>query len=185
MSRGAVDRPRVAALLVAVERGLPSATALLAPGHERQGRPVAIRVRSVCCKLRLVLATLTTTAGMLAAASDDVGLPPRSSLTTLLTTESLIFAAFSISATLSLPTAGGRRPFYSQGTFAYCIVAVLFAIATSACFALYATLQPDSPHGVNEWIRAAGIGIGVVAQPFAALAIAMAMKKVGVVPEVE
>jgi hypothetical protein len=111
-----------------------------------------------------------------AAASDDVGLPPRQSLVMLLTTESLIFAAFSISATLALPTPTGRALFFAQGRFAFSIVGVLAFIAVAGGFALCATLEPDPPAGINEWIRAAGIGVGIAAQPVLAWAVAKAAK---------
>ncbi len=116
--------------------------------------------------------------GVLAAAAsnDDVGLPPRASLTTLLSTESLIFAAFSISATLALPTPSGRSKFFAQGRFAYLVVVALFVIAVAASFALYATLQPAPPHGANSWVRTVGLGVGIVVQPLAAFAIARAAK---------
>lgn len=108
------------------------------------------------------------------ASNDEVGFPPRQSVISLLTTESLIFAAFSISATLALPTAAGRSRFYAKGWFAYGVVAVLFVIAVSGGFALYATMQPDPPHGVNAWVRVVGLGVGIGVQPFLALAIARA-----------
>jgi len=111
------------------------------------------------------------------AANNDVGLPPRASFTTLLTTESLIFAAFAISANLALPTPSGRSKFYAQGRFAYWVVAALFVIAISAGFALYATLEPAPPRGVNAWARTVGIVVGIAVQPLAALAIARAAKK--------
>lgn len=94
----------------------------------------------------------------------------------LLSTESLIFAAFSISATLALPTPSGRSLFFAKGWFAYLIVALLFAIAIAAGFALYATMQPDPPRGVNAWARVTGIALGIGAQPFAAWAVAHAAR---------
>jgi hypothetical protein len=113
----------------------------------------------------------------LAAAAEDVGLPPRQSLTVLLTTESLIFAAFSVAATLALPTEAGRSRFFAQGRFAYLIVIALFAIAAAAMFALYATVQPELPNGVNAWVRVFGVAVGIAIQPFAAWTVASAAKK--------
>lgn len=107
----------------------------------------------------------------------DVGLPPRTALTTLLSTESLIFAAFAITVTLALPTAAGRSAFYTKGFFGGIVIVVLALVATAAFHALVATLRPIPPEGWNEWVRAVGLGIGICAQPLLAIPITVAAVK--------
>ncbi len=107
----------------------------------------------------------------------NVGLPPRAALTTLLSTESLIFAAFAITVTLALPSEGGRSTFFTRGWFGGVVILILAVIATSAFHALVATLQPAPPHGWNAWARAVGVGVGICAQPLVAIPITVAAVK--------
>lgn len=104
----------------------------------------------------------------------DVGLPPRAALTTLLSTESLIFAAFAITVTLALPSESGRSSFFTQGWFGGIVILILATIATGAFCALVATLDPLPPDGTNEWLRAIGVGVGICAQPLLAIPITVA-----------
>jgi hypothetical protein len=104
----------------------------------------------------------------------SVGLPPRAALTTLLTTESLIFAAFAITVSLALPSERGRSSFFTQGWFGWIVVGILTVIATAGLHALYATLQPAPPHGWNAWVRAVGLMVGIAAQPLLAIPITLA-----------
>jgi hypothetical protein len=108
------------------------------------------------------------------ATNPDVGLPPRAALTTLLSTESLIFSAFSITVTLALPSEAGRSSFFTRGWFGGIVVIVLAIIATAAFHALVATLQPVPPSGWNAWVRAVGVGVGICAQPLLAIPITVA-----------
>lgn len=112
-------------------------------------------------------------ASILAAASeatDDVGLPPRASLTVALTVEGLLFAAFAVSYSLAHPTEGGRHPFFAQAWFGWCIVITISAVAVSAGAAWWATFEADWPTETNEVLRAGGLALGIVAQPiFAAV----------------
>lgn len=112
-------------------------------------------------------------ASLLAAAShatDDVGLPPRAALTTALTVEGLLFAAFAVSYNLAQPKDGGRHPFFAQAGFGWLIVAVIAVVAASAGTAWWATFEPDWPKGGNEIVRAGGLALGIVMQPiFAAI----------------
>jgi membrane-bound metal-dependent hydrolase YbcI (DUF457 family) len=108
------------------------------------------------------------------ATNHDVGLPPRAALTTLLSTESLIFAAFAITVTLALPSEAGRSSFFTRGWFGAIVVIILAIIATAAFHALVATLQPVPPSGWNAWVRAAGVGVGICAQPLLAIPITVA-----------
>lgn len=120
---------------------------------------------------------MTHVAVLAADQSQSVGLTPRDSLTLLLTTESLIFAAFSITATLALPTDTGRSLFYAQGRFAGLVVVLLAILAAASLSALRCTLEPDPPHGISEWFRAVAIGLAIVAQPILALLVARAATK--------
>jgi hypothetical protein len=110
-------------------------------------------------------------------ANANVGLPPRAALTTLLSTESLIFAAFAITVTLALPSESGRSTFFTRGWFGGTVILILVVIATAAFHALVATLQPVPPHGWNAWVRAVGVGVGICAQPFLAIPITIAAVK--------
>ena len=104
----------------------------------------------------------------------NVGLPPRAALTTLLSTESLIFSAFAITVTLALPSEGGRSIFLTRGWFGGAVILILAVIAAAAFHALVATLQPVPPHGWNAWVRAVGVGVGICAQPLLAIPITIA-----------
>lgn len=106
-----------------------------------------------------------------AAPNQDVGLPPRAALTTLITVESLIFAAFAITVTLALPTDAGRSAFFTQGWFGGLVIVVLTVIAAAGMHALVATLEPAPPAGWNAWARAVGVAVGICAQPLLAVPI--------------
>lgn len=112
-----------------------------------------------------------------AEASTNVGLPPRPALTALLTTESLIFAAFAITVTLALPSETGRSVFFTKGWFGGVVVLILTVIAVAGMHALYATLEPQPPEGWNAWVRTVGLGVGICAQPLLALPITIAAVK--------
>jgi len=120
---------------------------------------------------------MTLSFDSLLAAAEGVGLTPRAALTTLLTTESLIFAAFAITVSLALPSDRGRSSFFTRGLFGWIVVAILAVIATAALHALYATLQPAPPHGWNAWVRAGGVALGITSQPLLAIPITLAAIK--------
>ena len=112
--------------------------------------------------------------GVIAAQSaNEVGLPPRESLTLSLTAESLLFAAFTVSFNMAQPTKKGRHPFFAQGVFSFVIVAAITAVAVAAGAAWWATFEPNWPTGINQWLRAGGVAVPIVLQPFLALAIAI------------
>lgn len=102
---------------------------------------------------------------------------PRQTLTLALTAESLLFAAFSVSYNLAQPTDEGRSPFYAQGYFSFVIVLAISAVAISAGASWYSLFEPDPPNGWNEWLRAGGLAVPIVSQPFFAFAIAIQARK--------
>jgi hypothetical protein len=106
-----------------------------------------------------------------AQAASEIGLPPRQALTTSLTVEGLLFAAFSVSYNLATTAKdGGRHPFFARAWFGWLIVLVLLAVAASAASAWYATFKPDWPKSFGEQVRAFGLAAGIAAQPlFAAV----------------
>lgn len=106
-----------------------------------------------------------------AQVASEVGLPARQALTTSLTVEGLLFAAFGVSYNLATTAKdGGRHPFFSKAWFGWLIVLVLAAVAASAGSAWYATFEPDWPNTNGENIRAFGLLAGIVMQPiFAAI----------------
>jgi len=113
--------------------------------------------------ISLVLATTTLP-------SSPPGLSPSASLTTALTVEGLLFAAFSVSYQLAKPKQGGRNRFFTGAWFGWLIVAALTCVAVSAAASWWATFQPDWPDTTNEMLRAGGLAVGIVAQPiFAAI----------------
>lgn len=116
------------------------------------------------------------TAKAAAGATDSAGLDPQQSLTLALTAESLMFAAFSVSYNLAQPTDEGRHPFFAQGIFSFVIAGAITAAAISAGASWYAVFEPDWPSGINEWLRAGGVGIAIVLQPVFAFVIAVAAR---------
>jgi hypothetical protein len=138
-----------------------------------------IEASDAVLKLGVLLGVHTLMAAATAAAGSnpDVGLPPRAALTTLLSTESLIFAAFAITVTLALPSESGRSSFFTRGWFGGIVVLILAVIATAAFCALVATLDPTPPNGTNEWVRAVGVAVGICAQPLLAIPITVAAVK--------
>lgn len=107
-----------------------------------------------------------------AQAANDVGLPPRQALTTSLTVEGLLFAAFGVSYNIATTAkAGGRHPFFGKAWFGWLIVLVILAVAASAGAAWYASFEPDWPNTLNEKVRAYGLLAGIVTQPFFAAVI--------------
>jgi hypothetical protein len=98
-------------------------------------------------------------------------------LTTALTVEGLLFAAFSVSYALAQASDRGRHPFFAQGGFSFWIAATIAVVAVSAGAAWWATFEPDWPDGCNEKLRAGGLAIGIVSQPVFAAIIAWQARK--------
>jgi hypothetical protein len=103
-----------------------------------------------------------------ALAAAAAPLPPGEALIASLTAESLLFAVFAVAFTLTAPTREGRYPFFATGKFAYLVVLSITAVAVSAAV----SLVDIWPHGLGGAVRAGGIMLAIVVQPFFALAIA-------------
>jgi hypothetical protein len=99
------------------------------------------------------------------------------SLTLLLTTESLLFAALSISVTLSSPTLGGRG-ITRRDVFrlAAAVVTVLGFIAIAAGFAWWQIFGDNWPTGWLSRIEGIGIAVGIVAELGIAIVITKAVR---------
>jgi hypothetical protein len=104
-------------------------------------------------------------------AAASVAPPAKDSLTTALTIEGLIFAAFAFAVRLAEPSEQGRNPFFTEAWFGLLVVLVIAAAAVSAGAAWWATYEPLHLSGVNVWLRAGGLVPGIVAPPFFAAAI--------------
>lgn len=99
-------------------------------------------------------------------------------LTTLLTVESLLFAAFNAGFALTASVAGGRN-ITKQGAYvlAWCVVAALCVIAAAAGAAWWQVFGDTAkPHSALRWFEAAGIAVGILVQPGVAWRIALAGK---------
>jgi hypothetical protein len=115
---------------------------------------------------------LSAVASLAATTAAPSGLTPQQALTTSLTAESLLFAAFGVSYSLATtPRAGGRPVFFARGWFGGIIVAVLFVVAASGVSAWHATFARDWPNDGGEYIRTWGLFVAIVSQPFLAAAI--------------
>jgi len=111
-------------------------------------------------------------------AASEVGLQPDQALTTALTVEGLLFAAFSVSYNLATTRKdGGRSIFVTKAWFGWLIVIVLVAVAASAWSAWCATFPPEARDTDGEKIRAYGLFVGIVAQPIFAAIINWQAKK--------
>lgn len=98
------------------------------------------------------------------------GLTPQQALTTSLTAESLMFAAFGVSYSLATtPRDGGRSIFFSRAWLGWAVVLVLVAVAASGVTAWHATFAGDWPNDTGEYIRTYGLLIAIVSQPVFAL----------------
>ena len=83
-----------------------------------------------------------------------------------------MFAAFAVSYNLAQPTEAGRHPFFAQGWFAFLIAFAIAAAAVSGGASWYSIFEHHWPSGALAWMRAVGVAVAVVLQPFFALAIA-------------
>jgi hypothetical protein len=109
-----------------------------------------------------------------AAPTTTSGLPDVQALTTLLTVESLTFAAFGIGFAVTVPVMGGRTPYLSTGRLARAIAIVLTLVAASAATAWWEVfMQPTAPRGLFAWAQALGIVVALVAQPYFAWRVAL------------
>jgi hypothetical protein len=88
-------------------------------------------------------------------------------LTTLLTTESLLFAVFALTLSFGGNSLSSVVVVDVARKMALAVAAVLTILGIGAATAWVATFlgTDPSPHGFNEWCPAAAIAVGVVAQP--------------------
>jgi hypothetical protein len=114
---------------------------------------------------------LAFSVAVLAAAPAGAGLTPQQALTTSLTAESLLFAAFGVSYSLATTTIDkGRSAFFTKAWFGWLIVGVIAAIAASGVSAWHAVFDRDWPNDTGEYIRTYGLLAAIVMQPiFAAI----------------
>jgi len=95
---------------------------------------------------------------------------PQESLSSALTIEGLLFAAFAFAVRFSEPSPKGRSAFFAQGWFGWLFVLAITATAVSAGASWWAAYEPTSLTGVNLWLRAGGLVLGIVGPPvFAAI----------------
>jgi hypothetical protein len=86
-------------------------------------------------------------------------------LSDALTMEGLIFAAFSFSYTLAQPSDGGRHPFFARAYFGWLVCLAIAAVGIAAGAAWWGAFKPQTLHGVNAWLKAGGLAVGIVAPP--------------------
>jgi|SRR5579859_792505 len=99
------------------------------------------------------------------------------SLTLLVTTETLMFAALTIAVTLSQPVAGGRN--MSRENVWRLVAAVTVTITVVAAAAALAWWQTFAQPWSSSWLRgveSAGILVGVIAEVVIAIAVARAVR---------
>src|SRR5689334_13847595 len=91
------------------------------------------------------------------------------SLTTLLTTESLLFAAFNAGIVLTAPSKGGRQITRTNSyRLAKASVAALGAVASAAAPAWWQVFGDHWPASALRALEGVGIAVGIVVQPVVA-----------------
>jgi hypothetical protein len=127
------------------------------------------------------LVNIWMTEFLLAAATTagDSGFSAAQSLTTLLTTESLLFAAFNAGVVLTAPSTTGRRitPQHAYWLAMGC-VAVLGAVAAAGALAWWQVFGDDWPSSTFRAIEGLGIAVGILAQPIVATIIARSYRPI-------
>lgn len=100
------------------------------------------------------------------------GLPSTDALTTALTVEGLLLAAFAVSYSIATtPSRSGRSVFHARAWFGWLIVATIVAVAASGAAAWWHMYAPDLwPKTWNARAQMYGLALGIVLQPvFAAI----------------
>lgn len=105
-------------------------------------------------------------------------LPTKDALTTLLTVESLLFAALSICVALGQPTEFGRRLPTSPLAFSLTAAGAVTLIAFGAATAWINAYLDPCPATAEEWIEGIALGAGIVAQAVFAWWVALAMRDI-------
>jgi hypothetical protein len=105
-------------------------------------------------------------------AAQPAGLSSTDALTTALTVEGLLLAAFGVSYSIATtPTRGGRSIFHTRAWFGWLIVATIAAVAISGAAAWWHLYGADPwPKHWNARLQIYGLALGIVLQPvFAAI----------------
>lgn len=100
------------------------------------------------------------------------GLASADALPLLLTTESLLFAAFGVSVALTTPVEGGRPPIVASGKLAALIAVVIWAVAIGAASAWTSVYLDPAPCDLSRVIQGLCLAGGIAAQPIIATVIA-------------
>jgi len=106
------------------------------------------------------------------------GLSPAESLTTAITMEGLLFAAFAVGTKLTEVTEEGRSPFFSQAWFGWCIVGVISIVAIAAFASWWEVFGTECVKSFGHLILGAGLALGIIAQPIFAAVINVESKRV-------
>jgi hypothetical protein len=110
-------------------------------------------------------------------ATSTNGFTDSAALALLLTTESLLFAALSVSVTLAQPVAGGRPPFLARGRLGIVIALVLTVVAVGGLSAWLDVFSDPWPDGFRDIAVAVGLGAGIVGQALFAWVIVIFVRK--------
>lgn len=100
------------------------------------------------------------------------GLTSADALPLLLTTESLLFAAFGVSVALTTPVEGGRPPIVASGKLAALIAGIIWIVALGAASAWISVYVDPAPCGFSQVIQALCLAGGIASQPVIATVIA-------------
>lgn len=100
------------------------------------------------------------------------GLASADALPLLLTTESLLFAAFGVSVALTTPIEGGRPPIVASGKLAALITLVIWIIGLGATSAWLGVYTDPAPCGFSKVIQGLCLAGGIISQPVIATVIA-------------
>jgi hypothetical protein len=106
-----------------------------------------------------------------ARGATSAGLTPEQTLTAALTVGGLILVAFSMAFNLAAPAEGGRHPFFANGWFGWAVAIAITCAAASAGAAWWDLYHSPWPHGLNAWVKAGGIAVGIAVQPIFAFVI--------------
>lgn len=107
-----------------------------------------------------------------AAASTDVG----TALTALLTTESLLFAALSVSVALSGETKSGRMLVSDPFKFGAAVALVISVVAIGAAFAWWGAFAGGWPDGLSAGVASAVLLVPILLEPLFAWWVAASLR---------
>lgn len=108
----------------------------------------------------------------LLAQAEQGGLASADALPLLLTTESLLFAAFGVSVALTTPVEGGRSPIVASGKLAALIAMIIWVVAFGAASAWIGVYIDPTPCGFSTVVQALCLAGGIISQPVIATVIA-------------